>query len=376
MKLSKLGDYLKLNDLRNKDLLYEEKDVKGISINKIFIETKANLKNVSLHRYKVIKPTYFAYVTVTSRNGDKVSIAYNDSKENYIVSSSYVSFYVKDTDKLMPEYLYMYFNRPEFDRIARFNSWGSARETFSWEDLCDLNIYIPPIEIQRKYVSVYLSLKENATVYEKGFEDLALVSEGYIDSLKKKYKPEMIGKYITERKEKNTDSLIKTVRGVSSIEKNFIQPRRRINPNNLHNYNVVSPLDIAYRPIVTGYDDTLNIALSREKEKIVVSPIYPVFYVNDTSKLLPEYLFMWLKKDSFDKYAWYFSTGSARETLDFDILGEYKIPIPPIEVQESIINIFEITIKRKKIFDNIKSLTNDICSVLIKGAVYELEEVI
>ena len=131
MRLNRLGDYLELNDERNANLAFKVENVKGISINKVFIETKANLTNVSLKPYKVVRPKYFSYVTVTSRNGDKVSIAFNDSDETYIVSSSYVSFYVKDENKLLPEFLFLYFNRPEFDRVARFNSWGSAQEIFS-----------------------------------------------------------------------------------------------------------------------------------------------------------------------------------------------------------------------------------------------------
>ena len=163
MKLSRLGDHLILNNLRNRDLKFGKDSVKGIIINKVFIETKANLKNVSLKPYKVVKPKYFAYVTVTSRNGDKVSLAFNDSDENYIVSSSYISFYVKDENKLMPEYLYIYFNRPEFDRIARFNSWGSAREVFSWDDLCDLKINI----WNTKICWCLLTLKANQEVWGK-----------------------------------------------------------------------------------------------------------------------------------------------------------------------------------------------------------------
>ena len=182
--LNRLGDYIELNEEKNTDLKYGESDVKGISINKIFIETKANLKNVSLRPYLVVRPKHFAYVTVTSRNGEKVSMAFNDTEETYIVSSSYVSFSVKDQNQLLPEYLYIFFNRPEFDRIARFNSWGSARETFTWEDLCDLKIEVPSIEIQQKYVDVYNALVANQKAYENGLDDLKFVCDGYIENLK------------------------------------------------------------------------------------------------------------------------------------------------------------------------------------------------
>lgn len=134
----KLGDLLQLSECRNENLEYGIDDVKGISIQKIFIETKADMKGVSLRPYYLVKPDDFAYVTVTSRNGEKITIAHNDTENTYIVSSSYIVFSVKRKDLLLSDYLFMYFNRPEFDRYSRFNSWGSARETFSWDDMCDI----------------------------------------------------------------------------------------------------------------------------------------------------------------------------------------------------------------------------------------------
>ena len=132
MKLNKykLGLLLQLEDERNYNELYSLKDVKGISIQKKFIETKANMEKVSLIPYILVKPDYFSYVPVTSRNGGKITIAHNTTKETYIVSSSYVVFSVIRKDLLNPDYLFMFFNRQEFDRYARTNSWGSARETF------------------------------------------------------------------------------------------------------------------------------------------------------------------------------------------------------------------------------------------------------
>jgi len=145
----KLGDLIIQSDERNSELSYSINNVKGISIKKEFIETKAKMDGVSLKPYKVVPPGYFAYVTVTSRNSEKITLAYNDTDNTYIVSSSYIVFEVDKKNILLPEYLFMFFNRPEFDRLARFNSWGSARETFTWEDICDLKIIIPPIDIQK-----------------------------------------------------------------------------------------------------------------------------------------------------------------------------------------------------------------------------------
>ena len=151
----KLGDLIEQSDERNTENKYTLDNVKGISIQKIFIETKANMEGVSLKPYKLVQPDDFAYVTVTSRNGEKITLAHNKTEDTYIVSSSYIVFRVKRKDLLISDYLFMYFNRSEFDRFSRFNSWGSARETFSWEDMCDMDVELPPIDIQQKYVDIY-----------------------------------------------------------------------------------------------------------------------------------------------------------------------------------------------------------------------------
>lgn len=190
----KLGELIRLCDERNSDLSFGLDAVKGISIQKVFIETKADMEGVSLRPYILVKPDYFAYVTVTSRNGEKITIAHNDTENTYIVSSSYVVFEVSRPDILISDYLFMYFNRPEFDRYARFNSWGSARETFSWEDMCDIDIELPSIEIQRKYVDIYNAMLANQRSYEQGLDDLKLVCDGYIENLGKIHATEPIGK--------------------------------------------------------------------------------------------------------------------------------------------------------------------------------------
>ena len=137
--------------------------VKGVSIEKKFIDTKADMKGVSLKPYYIVKPDEFAYVTVTSRNGEKISLALNDSDETYICSSSYVVFKSRDKEKLLPQYLMLYFSRSEFNRYARFHSWGSAREIFDWNEMCDVKIPVPDIKVQKaisKVFAVYTQRKE------------------------------------------------------------------------------------------------------------------------------------------------------------------------------------------------------------------------
>ena len=157
-----IGEYIETVELKNDDLKFGIETVRGISIEKKFIETKADMKDVNLRPYLIIHPNDFAYVTVTSRNGEKISIALNDSHTTYICSSSYVVFRSKDKEKLLPQYLMLYFSRPEFNRYARYNSWGSARETFDWSEMCNIQIPIPDIKIQKaiaEIFSVYISRK-------------------------------------------------------------------------------------------------------------------------------------------------------------------------------------------------------------------------
>lgn len=132
------------------------------------------MEGVSLTSYKLMPPHYFAYVPDTSRRGDKISLALNTTAETFLVSSISVVFSVSRSDILLTDYLFMYFNRPEFDRYARFNSWGSARETFDWSEMCDIDIELPPIEIQQKYVDIYNAMLANQRDYENGLEDLKL----------------------------------------------------------------------------------------------------------------------------------------------------------------------------------------------------------
>ena len=150
-----------LSDLRNDENL-DVDSVRGISTGKEFIPTKADMDGVGLSNYKVVVPRSFAYVPDTSRRGDKISLALNISEENYLVSSISVVFGTMQDD-LLPEYLMMFFSRAEFDRYARFNSWGSARETFDWDEMCDVKIPIPDIHVQRaiaEMYSVYIQRKD------------------------------------------------------------------------------------------------------------------------------------------------------------------------------------------------------------------------
>lgn len=163
----KLGNYISLSDSKNEDLEYGLEAVRGISIEKRFIDTKANMEGVSLKPYLIVQPDEFSYVTVTSRNGEKISLARNDSDQPYLCSSSYIVFKVNNINELLPAYLSMLFERSEFNRYSRFNSWGSARETFDWEEMKEVQFPIPTIEIQQDIVNIFEAYNTRKSINEK-----------------------------------------------------------------------------------------------------------------------------------------------------------------------------------------------------------------
>lgn len=363
----KLGDLIELCESKNEDLQYSINDVKGISIQKKFIETKADMTDVSLTPYLLVRPDDFAFVTVTSRNGEKITLAHNTTNKTYIVSSSYVVFHVKDKELLLSDFLFMYFNRPEFDRYSRFNSWGSARETFSWEDMCDIEIDLPPLPIQQKYVDVYNAMLANQKSYERGLDDLKLVCDAYIEDLRRKIPCEAIGKYIEERNEKNDNNTITLFQGVN-VDHVFTDPKRIAEDS--ENGCVVRAGQFAFNKVMKSHNTKLPIAL-REGPDCVVSNSYQVFEVKDKKKLLSKYLLLWLNRAETQRYAGFISFGTTRDIFTFDDMKEISIPIPDIKIQKSIVEIFDVCKTRRTINEKLKDQIKDICPILIKGSIEE-----
>lgn len=189
----RLGNYIREVDVRNRDL--EVTKLLGVSISKEFMPSIANTIGTDMSSYKIVEPRQFAYGPVTSRNGDKVSIALYKNDEKAIVSQAYTIFEVKNRQELLPEYLMMWLRRPEFDRYARFKSHGSAREIFSWEEMCDVELPVPSIEQQQKIVSEYEAVTRRIRLNERIIAKLeetaqALYRKMFVDGIDKENLPE------------------------------------------------------------------------------------------------------------------------------------------------------------------------------------------
>lgn len=371
MALVKLGDYIELSEEKNTSNFFTVSDVRGLSIEKKFIDTKADMDGVNLKSYLIVAPEDFAYVTVTSRNGEKITLAYNSTDKTYIVSSSYVVFHVKNTEVLIPEYLFMIFNRPEFDRYARFNSWGSARETFSWDDMCNITLELPSIDIQLKYANIYKAMVANLKAYENGLEDLKLTCDGYIENLKKSAPIHKLGEYIKLSEERNADNKysLESVRGIAT-SKRFITTKADMDGVSLHSYKVVNPRCFAYVADTSRRGDKISLALNMSDETYLVSSISTVFST-DFTRLVPEYLELFFERAEFDRYARFNSWGSARETFDWSEMCNVEIPVPDLSIQKSIADIFSVYNQRKKIAEKMRENIKSICPVLIQGVIRE-----
>ena len=189
----RLGDYIREVNVRNREL--KVTNLLGVSISKEFMPSIANTIGTDMSTYKIVERGQFAYGPVTSRNGDKVSIALLDGYDDAIISQAYTVFEVIDHEQLLPEYLMMWFRRPEFDRYARFHSHGSAREIFDWDELCDVMLPVPSITRQREIVSEYETLTNRIRLNNQMIQHLeataqALYRKTFVDNIDKENLPE------------------------------------------------------------------------------------------------------------------------------------------------------------------------------------------
>lgn len=215
--MKRLGDYIRQVDIRNRDLSVD--NLLGLSISKQFIPSIANTIGTDMANYKIVQPRQFGYVPVTSRNGDKITVALYDGNTPCIISQAYIVFEVINKDKLLPEYLMMWFRRPEFDRYARFKSHGSAREVFEWEEMCEVMLPVPSIEGQRKIVAEYQAVErriENNRHLIATLEDAAqtIYRKMFVDNIDPNNLPQgwrmgTIGEFCKETKSGGTPSRTK-----------------------------------------------------------------------------------------------------------------------------------------------------------------------
>ena len=370
MSYKSIGDYIQLVDNRNKELVVT--NLLGINITKNFMPSVANTSESDLSNYKIIHKNQFAYSAMQVGRDETIRLALYAEDKPAIISPAYLVIEVKDENELLPEYMMMWFQRPESDRYGWFISDSSVRASLEWERLCEIQIPIPHIDEQRKYVALYKGLLTNQKTYQNSLADLQLICDTYIENLINTEKPKVLGEFIEQSDERNNDLKIDNLLGIS-VNKVFMDTRSQKERLDLSNYKVVRPREFGYVSVTSRNGGKISIALL-DAQAGLVSSTYTVFRVKDISELLPEYLFLWFSRPEFDRYARFHSWGSARETFDWADMCNVKLPIPDIKIQEAIVTIYHALETRKRINEQLKNSIKPLCPVLMRGVVERMEK--
>ena len=362
----RIGDLIKVIDERNS---YGFRDFYGLNINKEFMPTIANTEGLDAAKYKVVRNNRFVFSGMqTGRDVCiRISLYLNDSP--IIVSPAYTTFEISAVDQILPLYFFMLFLSHEKDRLGWFYSDGSIRSNLDWDRFCDIELELPDLSIQQKYVDIYKAAVANQQSYERGLEDLKLTIDAQLDKIKHSFPVKSMGELLREIDVRNENGEISNVQGIN-ISKQFMPSLANTTGVNLKNYKVVKKGQFAYSGMQTGRDECIRIALYEEDVPIIISPAYFVFELNDPS-ILPEYIMIWFTREESDRRGWFMSDSSIRTNLDLERFYEIKLPVPDMKLQEAVVELYAAYISRRSIVEKLKSQIKDICPILIKGSLEE-----
>jgi type I restriction enzyme, S subunit len=371
MSYRRIGDYIQLIDNRNKDLAVT--NLLGINITKNFMPSVANTSETDLSKYKVIKKGQFAYSAMQVGRDETIRLALYTNDEPAIISPAYLVIESKSNEELLPEYMMMWFHRPESDRYGWFISDSSVRASLEWERFCEIQIPIPDIDEQRKFVALYNGLITNQKIYERSLADLQLICNASMDKLKHSENHKPLSELIQLVDNRNKDNTISNLLGIN-VEKVFMPSKANVGETDLSKYKIVKRDQFAYSAMQVGRDETVRVVLYSFDEPAIISPAYLVFEVIDKNVVLPEFLMLWFYRPEFNRYGWFISDSSVRASLEWERFKEIKIPTPDIEVQEAIATIYHTLETRKRINEQLKNTIKPLCPVLIRGVVENVNE--
>lgn len=367
----RLGDYIEPFRKKCGDA---EAVVSGVDINKQFISTRANMEGVDVAKYYLVPPKYFACNLMHIGRDERLPIAYNATRNNLVVTSAYFVFKIKaDKEKeVSGEYLSIFFQLSEVDRKTWFYTDSSVRGNLPEGRFLDLEFPLPSPEMQKELVATWKGLRDMKEQNEAMAAPLMQLCQSRLQELKNKYPLTEIGPYIEQCDERNSENLYTQddVRGIST-DKKFLPTKANLEGVSLTSYKVVNPMDFAYVADTSRRGDKIALALNTTEDKILISSIYTTFKSRDISKLLPEYLYLMMSRSEFDRYARFHSWGSARETFDWEDMCRVAIPLPSIEEQQAIVNIYKCATECKRIAEEADKLSREICPALMQKAIRE-----
>lgn len=366
----KLGKLISVVDERN---TYDIKDFYGININKEFMPTVADTEGLNESNYKVVRKNRFVFSGMQTGRDECIRISIYLEEKPIIVSPAYTTFEIKDTDVVLPTYFFMLFLSKERDRLGWFYSDSSIRSNLDWIRFCDIEIELPDLAVQQKYVDIYNAMVANQQSYERGLDDLKLSLDGFLDQIKHESPYIPIGQIFKEIDCRNESAEITDVHGIN-ITKQFMYSVADTHEVDLTKYKVVLKHQFAYSGMQTGRDECIRIAFNEGDKPLIISPAYTVFDCEDKN-IFKEYIMMWFFRKESDRRGWFMSDSSIRSNLDLERFYEIQIPIPEISIQQSIVNIYHMYMKRKRINEKLKAQIKNICPILIRGSLEEGGEI-
>ncbi len=369
MSYKRIGDYIHLVDNRNKDIAVT--NLLGINISKNFMPSVANTSETDLSKYKIIQKGQFAYSAMQVGRDETIRLALYEGEQSAIISPAYLVIESKDINELLPEYMMMWFQRPESDRYGWFISDSSVRASLEWERFSEIKIPIPNIDEQRKFVALYNGLMTNQKVYENSLEDLQLICNASMDRLKHIDSHQPLSKLVQLVDSRNKNNAVTNLLGIN-IDKVFMQSKANVGETDLSKYKIVQKKQFAFSAMQVGRDETVRVVLYSFDEPAIISPAYLVFEVIDNTIVLPEFLMLWFYRPEFNRYGWFISDSSVRASLEWERFMEIKIPVPDIKIQEAIVTFYHTLETRKRINEQLKNAIKPLCPVLMKGVVGSL----
>lgn len=370
MSYKRIGDYIRLVSNRNND--WAITNLLGVNIYKNFMPSVANTSGVDLSKYKIIRKGQFATNIMHVNRDEILPVALYQNDEPAIVSPAYMTFEVIDENELLPEFLMMEFQRPEFDRRAWTYCDSSVRGGLEWERFCEIQIPIPDIEEQRKFVTLYNGLLTNQKTYENSLADLLLICNSSMDKLKHIDNHQPLSDLVQLVDNRNKNNSISNLLGIN-VDKVFMPSKANVGETDLSKYKIVKKEQFAYSAMQVGRDETVRVVLYSFEEPAIISPAYLVFEVIDKNVVLPEFLMLWFYRPEFNRYGWFISDSSVRASLEWERFKEIQIPIPDIKVQKAIVTVYHTLETRKRINEQLKSTIKPLCPVLMKGVVENLK---
>lgn len=368
-KWVRLGEYIEQCTAINSDLQFGIDDVRGMTISKEIIPTKADLKSTDLSKFLVVGPKEFVYNPRT--HGKKIGLGFNTTDSNFIISWNNVAFRVKDPNLLCPDFLYILISREEWDRNACFRSWGSSTEVFSWAEFGSMEIPLPSIDVQCELVDTYNGLKSLAEQNEALIPRLSAACQAYIVDCRAKYPSVPLGEYIEIDEEQNINDADLPFMGIN-IQKEFMPTNANTDGLKKNKYLIMRKGRFVFSGMQTGRDMAIRVGLYNSEEPSLISPAYVTFSVSKDKrdKILPEYLNLQFKRSESDRLGWFYSDGSIRSNLDWDRFCEFQIPLPPTDVQQAIVDVYHCMERAKQIATTAREKLKTLCPALVQRAAH------